>query len=193
MQDTSADLKNVVAIGASAGGVRAICDLIKERPAHLDAPIVIAVHSLPDSQLTEVLQAITPLPVKKVEDGDVLQNGCIHVVPGAKHVFFQNGALKLSQLVHDSGFRPSIDALFMTMAAEYGDRAVAVVLSGTLKDGMRGAQVIFDVGGRTIVQDPREAAFDGMPNSIIFNDHPEKVLPAADLGRWLTQELGETE
>lgn len=193
MQDASAHLKNVVAIGASAGGVRAICDLIKELPDHLDAPIVIAVHSLPDSKLTEVLQATTRLPVKEVEDGDVLQNGCIHVVPGAKHVFFQNGALKLSQLVHDSGFRPSIDALFMTMAAEYGDRAVAVILSGTLKDGMRGAQVVFDVGGRTIVQDPREAAFDGMPNSIIFNDHPEKILPAADLGRWLTKELGETE
>lgn len=193
MQNASADLKNVVAIGASAGGVRAICDLIKELPAHLDAPIVIAVHSLPESQLTEVLQAITPLPVKKVVDGDVLQNGCIHVVPGAKHVFFQNGALKLSQLVHDSGFRPSIDALFMTMAAEYGDRAVAVVLSGTLKDGMRGAQVTFDVGGRTFVQDPREATFDGMPNSIIFNDHPEKILPAAELGKWLTKELGETE
>ncbi|MEP3918994.1 chemotaxis protein CheB [Ascidiaceihabitans sp.] len=95
--------------------------------------------------------------------------------------------------MHDSGFRPSIDALFMTMAAEYGDRAVAVILSGTLKDGMRGAQVVFDVGGRTIVPDPPRSCIRRHAQQHHFQRSPEEILPAADLGRGLTQELGETE
>jgi two-component system CheB/CheR fusion protein len=80
----------------------------------------------------------------------------------------------------------------MTLAAEYGDRAIAVVLSGALKDGMRGAQIIYDMGGQTIVQDPREAEHAGMPNSVIFDDHQETVLSAAKLGEWLGNLIGQT-
>jgi len=145
----------VVAIGASAGGLAAINDLLAELPDGLNAPIVIAAHSEPASMLKEALQIHSSLKIKTVEDGEVLENGTVYIVPGAKHAFFRNGTLTLSTIVQDSGFRPSIDAMFMTLAAEYGERAIAVVLSGLLNDGMRGAQVIYDMGGRTIVQDRR--------------------------------------
>ncbi|WP_299847528.1 chemotaxis protein CheB [uncultured Roseovarius sp.] len=182
----------VVAIGASAGGLAAIKDLIAMLPSDLDAPIVIAVHSEPASKLTEVLKQASALSIKKVEDCEELKKGWIYIVPGATHAFFRNGKVHLSELVRNSGFRPSIDALFITLAAEYGDRAIAVVLSGALKDGMRGAQVIYDMGGQTIVQDPQEAEFAGMPNSVIFGDNQETVLSAAKLGVWLRDLIGQS-
>ncbi|MDW3183466.1 MULTISPECIES: chemotaxis protein CheB [unclassified Roseobacter] len=185
------ELEFVVAIGASAGGLAAIKDLIAELPADLDAPIVIAVHSEPSSRLADVLKLVSDLPIKRAEDGEKLRKGWIYTVPGATHAFFRNERIHLSSLVRDSGFRPSIDALFMTLAAEYGSRAIAVVLSGTMKDGMRGAQVIYDMGGQTIVQDPKDAQHAGMPNSVIMNDHPETVRSAKELGIWLRSLIGQ--
>lgn len=180
----------VVAIGASAGGLSAITDLIGELPETVDAPIVIAVHSSENSILSKALKNVSTRNIKLVEDNELLKAGWIYVLPGARHGFFKNGRIQLSGHVQDSGFRPSIDALFMTLAAEYGDRAIAVVLSGMLKDGMRGAQVIYDMGGQTIVQDPADAEYASMPSSVIDNDHPETVRSAADLGVWLGKLIG---
>lgn len=180
----------VVAIGASAGGLAAIEDLLSQLPLQINAPIVIAVHGGKNSILTKVLKFKSSLAIKEAEDGDILKKGTVYVAPGAKHVLFKNNTIILSKLVENSGFRPSIDAMFITMAAEYKERAIAVVLSGLLEDGMRGAQVIYDMGGRTIVQDPKEAKESGMPRSIILNDHPEEILPAAQLGTWLKEYVG---
>ena len=179
--------QKVIAIGASAGGLQPLRDLLEVLPNDFDAPIVVAIHSAPNSFLTEVLQFAegSGMKVRKVEDGDTLQNGVVHVVPGAKHAFVQNARLRLSGVVRDSGYRPSIDALFMTLASSHGENAVAVVLSGLMNDGMRGAQVIYDMGGTTIVQDPKDAEFAEMPKNVIRADHPRKVLAAEDLGHWL--------
>lgn len=180
----------VVAIGASAGGLSAIRDLIAELPHEMDAPIVIALHSAPESRLLEILKMRSALAIKQAEDGETLEKGWIYVVPGATHAFFRDDRIRLSETVRDSGFRPSIDALFMTLAAEFGDRAIAVVLSGEMNDGMRGAQVIHDMAGTTIVQAPEDAGFTGMPNSVIAADHPESILSASDLGIWLRDKIG---
>jgi len=168
----------------------AVKDLLSKLPPDLDAPVVIAIHSEPASRLLEILQFHSSLTIKTVVDGDTIEKGKVYVVPGAKHAFFRGGCLHLSDVVEQSGFRPSIDALFMTLAAEYGDRAVAVVLSGLLQDGMRGAQVIHDMGGRTIVQDPSDAKHPSMPRSVIHGDHPEAIRTASELGVWLTSFVG---
>lgn len=180
----------VVAVGASAGGIEAIRDMIAELPGDLDAPVVIAMHSEPGAKLANVLKFRSSLDIRTAQNGDVLECGTIYVVPGATHAFFRNGRLRLSEIVTDSGFRPSIDALFMTLAAEYGNRGIAVVLSGMLQDGMRGAQVVYDMGGRTVVQDPDEAGEESMPQSVIRNDHPSAVRTAAELGEWLNWTVG---
>lgn len=184
---TKADCDLVFAIGASAGGLSALQALLSELPADFAAPIVVAIHSAPGGQLarTLALTAKSGPTIREIADGEPLVAGTVHVAPAAKHVLFQNGRLTLSPLVQDSGFRPSIDALFMTLAAEYRERAVAIVLSGTMDDGMRGAQVIYDLGGKTVVQDPDEAKQDEMPREVIRADHPHQVLPAAELGRWM--------
>jgi two-component system chemotaxis response regulator CheB len=180
----------IVAIGASAGGLQAIIDLLSSLPARLNAPIVIAVHSEPASKLSEVLQARSQLEICKAEDGDVLQPGTVYILPGATHGFFKDKKLHLSSTVRNSGFRPSIDALFMTMASEYRERAIAVVLSGTMSDGMRGAQIIYDMGGETIVQDPDDAQFPDMPENVIKRDHPTIIAKASALGDWLSSKIG---
>ena len=78
----------------------------------------------------------------------------------------------------------------MPLAASFRERAIAVVLSGTMKDGMRGAQVIHDTGGRTVVQNPDEAQFESMPMNVILMDHPQEILTASGLGKWLRDEVG---
>ena len=185
--------QKVIAIGASAGGLEALRELLGELPADFPAPIVVAIHSQPESRLIGVLQfdaAKRGMAVRQVSDGDKLQPGMVHVVPGATHAFFRRGGLRLSETVRDSGFRPSIDALFMSLASEYGADAIAVVLSGMMNDGMRGAQVIYDMGGITIVQDPKDADHASMPQNVINADHPREVLSAQDLGIWLRKAIG---
>jgi two-component system chemotaxis response regulator CheB len=183
----------VIAVGASAGGLDALRALLRELPKGFDAPIVVAIHSQPESQLARVLDfdaARGGMQVRIVQDGDALQPGIVHVLPGATHGFFRHGGIRLSQTVRNSGFRPSVDALFMSLASEYGSDGIAVVLSGTLNDGMRGAQVIYDMGGITLVQDPSDAHHAGMPQNVINADHPSEVLSATELGVWLRKAIG---
>lgn len=180
----------VVGIGASAGGLVAIREVLAELPPDISAAVVVAQHSVEGSQLREVLTTHCALPVKALDDGETLQTGTVYVVPGGRHGFFRDGRVRLSKPVRDSGFRPSIDGLFITMAVEYGERAIAVVLSGTMNDGMRGTQVIYDMGGRTIVQNPEEAKHGSMPMNVIRSNHPREILSATDLGKWLRDTLG---
>ncbi|GFE65831.1 chemotaxis protein CheB [Litoreibacter roseus] len=193
MSETKPTDGYVVAIGASAGGLAAVKDLIAHLPKDLNAAVVIAIHSGPKSKLAEVLETKSPLPVRRIQNGDSLRNGHIYVVPGGQHAFFREGRLTLSDAVSDSGFRPSIDALFMTLAAEHGKHGIAVVLSGTMNDGVRGAQVIYDMGGTTVVQDPEDAEYDSMPLKVIHMDHPKEILSASDLGSWLSKRIGRSE
>ena len=187
MPDAAADYPFVVAIGGSAGALDAMIELLAEVPAGLPVPIVLALHSMPDARLIRPLELKLPHDMHEITEGETLRPGHLHVAPAARHVFFRNDTLHLSDPVEDSGFRPSIDALFMTLATTWGDRAIGVVLSGLLQDGMRGAQVLYDLGGRTLVQDPDYADYDEMPLAVIRNDHPDRILPAADLGRWITR------
>lgn len=180
----------VVAIGASAGGIIAVRDLLSELPVDLNAPVVVAIHSDATSKLSEILQIKCPLSIKQLDDGEVLKPGWIYTVPGATHAFFRDGSVRLSKPVRNSGYRPSIDGLFMTLAAEHKDKAIAVVLSGALNDGMRGAQIVYDMGGRTIVQSPDEAKYESMPMNVIKSDHPREILSAKDLGIWLLNAIG---
>lgn len=180
----------IVAIGGSAGGLQAVKELLAELPRNLDAPVVIALHGSAESNLTTVLGFKSDLNIQLLEPDVPLARGVIYIVPGARHALFRGNAMHLSDEVTDSGFRPSIDALFMTLAAQHGKRAIGVVLSGMLKDGMRGAQVIYDMGGRTIVQNPTDAIYKSMPEAVITADHPQAILTAADLGAWLVKEVG---
>jgi len=180
-------MNKIVVIGCSAGGLEPLIELLREIPATFSYPIVVAFHGGPDSLLDQVLQFRDDIKItaRKAVDGEKLVGRTVFLLPGAVHGLVIGDTLRLSPLVRESGFRPSIDALFMTTAANYQENTIGVVLSGTLKDGMRGAQVIYDMGGITIVQDPDEARYASMPQSVINADHPYKILEASELGKWL--------
>jgi len=185
----------VVAIGASAGGLEPLRELLRELPPNFAAAIIVAVHSGPESRLKNTLDLFSDISLEicNAESGIEPTPGVVYVVPGAKHVLLSHGRLEISDLVRDSGFRPSIDALFMTLATEYRDNAIAVVLSGTLNDGMRGAQVLYDLGGITLVQDPEDAKFASMPQSVVQANHPVEIISAKQIGRWLVESVGTTD
>ena len=178
-----APARSLVAVGASAGGIEALTTLVAGLPPDLAAAVAVVVHLPPQvkSRLPEILDRAGPLPAVAARDGDELEPGRIYVATPDRHLLIRDGRCAVVRGPHENGLRPSIDVLFRSAAVSFGGRAVAVVLSGTRDDGVTGATVVDRCGGRVLVQDPRDALFPGMPRETVENDHPDRVLPLAEL------------
>ncbi len=183
--------ESIIVIGASAGGLEPMIDVLKVLPPNLDAPVVVAIHGGELSKLTEVLTTKVKLPVRKATDGQALNRGVIAVCPGGEHTRIEGRVLRLGRLSDAARFQPSVDLLFRSAAESYGAGTVAVVLSGNLNDGTLGAQAIHEAGGCTLVQAPGEAAYSSMPSSVVLHDHPDAVLKAQDIPGRLLDLVGE--
>src|ERR1700741_1025375 len=171
---------DTVAIAASAGGLRALSEILAALPSDFPAALVVVQHLDPRhrSLMAEILSRRTSLPVKQAEEGDCLKPGKVFIAPPNRHLLVNpNGTLSLSQseLVHF--VRPSADLLFESVAASYKDRSIAVVLSGTGSDGSMGVRAIKKMGGTVIVQDERTSQFYGMPGAAVKTGCVAFVLP----------------
>lgn len=173
----------LVVVGASAGGVEALTTLARELPADLGAAVCVVLHLYPraESRLAEILSRAGPLPAVQARGGERLTKGCIFVARPDCHLLARDGHILVVRGPHENGLRPSVDVLFRSAALSYGPRAVAVVLSGTRDDGVAGASAIGARGGCVFVQSPDEALFPGMPSKTVSRDHPDRVLPLAEL------------
>lgn len=173
----------VVGLGASAGGIDALSRVVGGLPADLPAAVVVVLHLSPaaPSVLDDILARCSPLPVSFVRGSAPLEPAHVYVAPPDHHVVVDGELVRTDRGPTVNAARPSVDVLFGSMAEEYGPRAVGVVLSGTLDDGATGLLRIKEAGGRTIVQDPKEAVFPGMPESAIALVGPGQVAPAADI------------
>lgn len=173
-------LPPVVALGASTGGVGALMAVAAALPVDLPAAVLVALHVSPDGPdaLPDILGRVGALPVTTAGDGDPLRAGHIATAPPDRHLAVHEGRLRLSSDPRVRGARPSIDVLFDSLVP-LADRAVAVVLSGTLGDGSAGLRRVGDGGGRTIVQDPTDADFPGLPQRAADEARPDHVLPLA--------------
>jgi two-component system CheB/CheR fusion protein len=173
----------VVAIGASAGGLDACKALVDALPAHSGLALILVQHLDPthDSMLVELLAGHTTMKVREAEDGMTIAPEHLYVIPPGASLSVKDGALRLSQPLERHGARLPFDFLLQSLADEMGARAICVVLSGTGGDGSSGLKAIKAAGGRVIAQDPKEAAFDGMPRSAIETGLVDLVLPAADI------------
>jgi two-component system, chemotaxis family, protein-glutamate methylesterase/glutaminase len=175
---------DVVAVGASAGGLHSIQELLKPLPAEFPCSILIVQHLAPKhkSHLSELVGHVTSLRVKQAEHGEVLLPGVIYVAPPDEHLLLGPGKVQLAhtQLVHF--LRPSIDLLFESVAGMYGSRAVGIVLSGSLRDGASGIRTIKQAGGTTFCQDPGDAQFRSMPAAAVATGCVDYVMPLAELG-----------
>lgn len=170
----------VVAVGASAGGLDALRRLLAPLPAGFPLPLLIVQHLAPQhaSMLAQILSRHTHLAVKEAEDGEILAPGHVYLAPPSRHLIAgPSGTLNLADTGRVHFSRPSVDTLFKSVAEQYGGHAIAIVLTGAGRDGAAGLQAIKEVGGMTIVQDPRTAEYASMPDSAVATQSATHVLP----------------
>jgi two-component system chemotaxis response regulator CheB len=174
---------NVLLIGASAGGIEPLIALIERLPADLPAPVLIVVHIPPDadSRLPEILQRKSGLHVRHAVDGEDLSEGEVFVAPPDHHLMVEDGRVRVLRGPRQNRHRPAIDTLLRTAALAHDSDVVAVILSGAPGDGVAGALVVANRGGRVIVQDPDEALFDGMPRAVLRTVPGTIPLPSASI------------
>jgi two-component system chemotaxis response regulator CheB len=179
----------VVAIASSAGGIQALRVVLSGLPCDLNAVFLIVQHLDPEhrSALPEILARSTEMPVKHAEDGEMVRPGVIYIGPPNEHLLLNSdGTITLAhtELVHF--VRPSADLLFESVAAAAGERALAVVLTGTGHDGSLGTSAIKKRGGHTIAQDEASSDYFGMPGSAIAEGSVDEVLPLDDIAAAIT-------
>jgi len=175
---------DIVVIGASAGGVEVLREVVAGLPAGLAAAVFVVLH-LPErshSTLPEILARAGRLPASHARHGEKIQKGHIYVAPPDHHLMIDGGSVVLSRGPHHNRSRPAIDPLFTSAARAYGPRVIGVVLSGTLDDGSAGLARIKRHGGVAMVQDPTTALYAGMPQNALASVAADRCEPADRLG-----------
>jgi two-component system chemotaxis response regulator CheB len=184
---------DLVAIGASWGGLDAMRTLLGGLPAELDAAVVIAQHRAPESHPTafrDLLGAVTRLKVREAADKDELHPGAAYIAAPDYHLLVEQGMLALSTDEPVQYARPSIDVLLQTAAEAYRERCVGVVLTGANADGAVGLARIAELGGAAIVQDPATAERDEMPRAALASVPTATVLPVGEIASLLVDLCG---
>ena len=161
--------RNIVVIGASAGGVEALQCLFRSLPPDLPAVFLVVLHIPPytPSSLSSVLSRVTSMPVLSVIEDQALQAATVYVASADHHLVVVDGGLRVTRGPKECRSRPAIDVLFRSASVIHEERVIGVVLSGALDDGTAGLWAIKDRNGLAMVQDPGEAGHDSMPKSAI--------------------------
>jgi two-component system chemotaxis response regulator CheB len=184
---TSPPPRGVVVIGASAGGLQALTDAAATLPADLPFAVLVALHMSPSapSVLAKIIDRSGPLPARTAVQNGVLQEGHIYVAVPDHHLMVLDHKTVLSEGPTENSYRPAINALFRSAALAYGPRAIGVLMSGVLDDGVLGLAAIRARGGITIAQEPDNALFAGMPLNALAAGVVDERVPADGLGRLL--------
>ncbi|PQM46681.1 Chemotaxis response regulator protein-glutamate methylesterase [Mycobacterium talmoniae] len=188
MADENSTL-NVIAVGASAGGVEALTTFAAGLAPDLPYAILVVLHMPADapSVLARILDRSGPLRAVTAAHGARLAHGTIHVAAPNRHLLLHDGQIVLSEGPTENGHRPAINALFRSVALAHAHRAVGVLLSGVLDDGVLGSAAIRSRSGTTIAQSPTDALFPAMPQNAINAGVIDHQVPAAEMGGLLKQ------
>ncbi|UII26276.1 ATP-binding protein [Fulvivirga maritima] len=182
--DKKNTVEYLVAIGASAGGLAPLQELVESLPERLDnVAIIVAQHLSPEykSMLTEIISRKTILNTTAIEDGVQLEPNHIYVTPPNCDAIIKDTHLEITN-VSAHGPRPSIDKLFTSMAQSYGKKAIGIILSGTGQDGSQGVVALKKAGGLTISQDLESSKYSGMPQAAMTTGMIDVVLPPSEIG-----------
>jgi two-component system, chemotaxis family, protein-glutamate methylesterase/glutaminase len=186
-QDTQPQF-DVVAIGASAGGIEALHAVVAALPASFPVPVLIVQHMDPrhKSLLAGLLGRRCRLRVKQAANDETIHGSIVYIAQPDMHLIVRSGRLVLTDTAQVHFSRPSIDLLLQSVADTYGDRAIGVILSGSGVDGADGIRAIKAKGGTTLVQDPATAAHAGMPQAARATNCVDFTLPLEEIGPAIT-------
>lgn len=177
------DNRDIVAIGASTGGVQALRFLASRLPTDFAAIVLVTIHlpSTPMSHLDRLLTAAGPLPARFATEGERVAKGRIYIAPPERHLLIESERLILGRGPRENRARPAIDPMLRSVAACCGFRAVGLVLTGALDDGAAGLCALSQCGGITLVQDPSDAICQDMPLAALGRIEPDHVAALADI------------
>jgi two-component system chemotaxis response regulator CheB len=180
---------DLVVVGASLGGPRALATLLRGLPATFPAPIAVVQHIADGftEGLASWLSSESRLDVREAADGDLLRPGRVLVAPTGRHLLVADGVARLSDAPPVDTFKPSVNPLFVSAARSHGARACGVILTGMGRDGAEGLRAIKDAGGPTLAQDEATSAVFGMPRAAIELGAVDRVLPLEEIARSLLE------
>ncbi|HZN96155.1 MAG TPA: chemotaxis protein CheB [Gemmatimonadales bacterium] len=182
-------VRDIVVVGASAGGIEAVVELVRHLPRDFPGSLFVVIHfpGSASSILPSILSRAGPLPARHAQDGEPIQTGRIYVAPPDLHMLLEAGHIRLSRGPKENGSRPAIDPLFRTAARSYGPRVIGVILSGNLNDGTAGLITIKQRGGVAMVQTLESALYPGMPASAMEHLAVDYALPPGEIAELLTE------
>lgn len=175
-------------IGASKGGLHALRDLLGQLPSDLCAAVFVTMHiGNHDSALASILAKNTALKVSFAVHEEPIRNGHVYVAPPDRHLLVDRGSIRLSRSAKENHARPAIDPMFRSAAIAYKSRAVGIILTGQLDDGIVGLQAVKVYGGTALVQDPKTAEAPSMPENAIRYVDVDACLSLQELAVRLTK------
>lgn len=179
----------MIVMGVSAGRLKVLREILPMIPRDFRHPIVIVSHEAKGvvSKLPEILNQHADITVQRIESGEELLPGRVYTSRGGQDVVFQEERAELVPPCDDFYFSPSINRTLQSAALAFGEKLIAVILTGRLDDGVAALDDVTRLGGTTIVQDPRDAEYPSMPLQAIQRARPSFVLPAAEIASKLIQ------
>jgi two-component system chemotaxis response regulator CheB len=180
--------RDIIVVGASAGGVETLAELARGLPPGLPASLFVVCHFPPGgrSVLPQILSNAGPLLATHAIDGEPFHPGHVYVAPPDRHLLLgPEGRVRVTRDARENHHRPAIDPLFRSAARYYRERVVGVILTGSLHDGVAGLMAVRSAGGVAVVQDPRDAAVAAMPRNATELAGADHVAPAAELASLL--------
>lgn len=179
--------RDIIVVGASAGGITALSDMLTSIPEKFKATIFVVLHLPPasPSALPQILSKTGILKAYHAVDGEVIKPGMVYVAPPDHHILLEGNRVLVKKGPKENNFRPSIDALFRSAAYVYGSRVIGIVLSGLLNDGTSGLWSVKRAGGITIIQEPSDADYPSMPLNAMNYVKVDYTVPATQMGTLL--------
>jgi two-component system chemotaxis response regulator CheB len=179
--------RNVLVVGASAGGIEAVIEILSYLPEDLEAVVGVVIHRSDHYKGTwaNMLGRKSRLRVVEPTDGDIVAIRTAYIAPAGRHMRFKAGRIALDDGPKEHFTRPAVDALFVSAARQYGPRVAGVVLTGGGQDGTRGLISISEAGGLSLVQEPSEAEHPWRPESALACAHDSAALTLDRIGEAL--------